>query len=827
MRSVEEGVRSESATRVGLPRPWAWAGATIGLGFAGVWLYRHPEWITEALDVATAVDGNAPPTVKELLVVLVGILILMILCVRRFLFARAVRRPGAIEVLPFVDGTEESPAFEAATATFHKTLAGLSLAAPTPLPGTSQAQGFLQSVLAEGKEAKGVVGMIAGLLGTLAVDCGYRVTVTARVAPAVPRYGLDVSILSLPAGPTETRTVWADSWCNAARQAADVVGAYVLARTALCNKGPWPHWRGVRIEPQLFGFYQRAQACMRKQRYEEALGFCYQALELDPLNAPIRILACQLQEKLGLYLSAVSGYADVIATESGGLSRRSRLRIERDFTSFGITSSRRRRRRPPGPRRHSRESLLIARYRFVCALANADAAMDRDVQAREGRDNSIRRTELARLEKSLHRWSDSYRRRLEPALTGKSPGTTLARQGDQQSLFRLIAWCEANELYRDYAWRRGQRRPRMPVSQGALRLLRVWTLAHMDRSELPDLPELSGYRDRIGWPRDGSLEGAVTIVRRELGRTPERWRRFQEYYNAAAILGVALRVRSDDHGATGHAEQVAVAYLERAVESAPRAMVWQYSRWFAAEDQSLKVLRGSLHYVDFLERHFPGIERREERPENVLQYLFSTHVLTMAGSYARICAEASRTRHDADDHLTRRAELKAVRTMTNYCRDYRDWRTRLALIKAGADDHDEAVPLVLERSFPRFQDEPGIRSIDRSDELNVDRYYQSLINRRLNPGIWPDVHNALAALATRLEQQGGEVGVGMCSMWGQLADLMEASLDDRDPHSPTTSNRCARALHNFQGAALQVVRDAPPKGRAAVLAHLPVRLGHR
>src|SRR3954454_11218503 len=111
MRSVEEDVRCEAALRVALPRPGAWAVAAFVLGVAGVLVYAGRPSIarkTTGSVVGDALTGEAP------LVVLAGVLILTLWCLRRFLFARAARRPGAIEVLPFVDGTGQNCSFDAA-----------------------------------------------------------------------------------------------------------------------------------------------------------------------------------------------------------------------------------------------------------------------------------------------------------------------------------------------------------------------------------------------------------------------------------------------------------------------------------------------------------------------------------------------------------------------------------------------------------------------------------------------------------------------------------------------------------------------------------------
>jgi hypothetical protein len=195
-----------------------------------------------------------------------------------------------------------------------------------------------------------------------------------------------------------------------------------------------------------------------------------------------------------------------------------RRRFDREFTAFSLPPLRRRRRWTNTARLHrNRESLLIARYRFICALANSHNALDRKSEFLARQDNTIRREEMSRLEKRVGRWSGVYQDRLtrEPL--------------HQDTLFPLIAWLEADDLVRDYAWWQGRRTPGRPVSQTALRLLRIWTLAHLDRSDVPRVPHLDECRRRVRWPSGTSSRDIMDIVRHELTRTPDRWRTFQEY----------------------------------------------------------------------------------------------------------------------------------------------------------------------------------------------------------------------------------------------------------------------------------------------------------
>jgi hypothetical protein len=253
-------------------------------------------------------------------------------------------------------------------------------------------------------------------------------------------------------------------------------------------------------------------------------------------------------------------------------------------------------------------------------------------------------------------------------------------------------------------------------------------------------------------------------------------------------------------------------------------MVWQYSRWFAAEDQSLSVLRGSPYYVDFLERHFPGTDRREERPENVLHYLFSTHVLVMAANYARLRARTVRRLQAVDGPTIQRAELRAAQAMRDYSADYGDWRTRLALIEVSRDSSDDAVAETFERSFPRFQDEPASKVAP--SRATTDCYYNHLIDRRLCPGIWPDVHGELARIVTQLEHPTENVVVDTSPMWETLAEFIDAAIRDREPHpEDEPSSTMVERSDRFHRAARAAVRPSPPPGRAPVQVHRRARAG--
>ena len=172
---------------------------------------------------------------------------------------------------------------------------------------------------------------------------GYEVSAELQRTSGTRRLRHGVQVRPSPPDLRSGPRSGARDWDETARRAADVVGAYILTRTAMCRRGPWSAWRGRRLNPDLLRAYQDGQTCVQERRYEEALEHYYRALKLDPLNIPIRIEVCQLREKLGNYLAALVGYVDLIVTESQKVDRRLARRITEDFCSAGT---------PPHPRDH-------------------------------------------------------------------------------------------------------------------------------------------------------------------------------------------------------------------------------------------------------------------------------------------------------------------------------------------------------------------------------------------------------------------------------------------------------------------------------------------
>lgn len=736
---------------------------------------------------------------------------------RRSLYSAMAGRPGGVEVLPFTAhaASLQDGIVDQATAAFRRELSALSLSAPTPVPGDSRPQNFVQAFRTAAGSASTLVEAIPGVLAWLQVTTGYEVSADLEERAGALGHGMTVHVRAQPAGPAQRVTVWGATWDEAARRAADVVGAYILTRTGLCRRGPWSAWRGRRLNPDLLRAYQDAQACVQERRYEEALEHFYRALELDPLNTPIRIEVCQLQEKLGNYLGALVGYVDLIVTESQNVDHRLWRRITVDFCDPGTRPHPRDHRSRWSRRRGGQESLMIARYRFVCALVNGDRVIDEWTRAEDEEPpgiNDIRSRERADYRRRMSSWLRIYYPRFVAAAPpATAPPETYddllaADDGTRASvltcLLRYVATVEASNLARDYAWYRGRRFSGMPVSETSLAVLRLWAplhLLHVTAGNPPSTHEGDRLWRRIGpvWPlRD--LDVLEAELRKALRRRPTSRRGWQDRYNVAASFAVLLLRRPreatrDIDRATPDVVDVtevasrAVRYLELAINASSPATLAEYEQWVAVGDQDLNGLRGTPQYVDFLERIFPGAERWERRPYDLLTYLTSTHLVTLLRDFAELRTPAA----EAEDRpSTWTGDLDGVRMLHSYSADHADWRTRLRLIRAArrlAAAHPGTG--TVHASFPQFVDDPGLwsRSRGASDaaEVDVDAYYEDLTRRR--HAILHEVATRSGDLATAMEtpSRAGDpplqYRVAVVEMWRGVRELCDAALrNDRN-----------------------------------------------
>jgi hypothetical protein len=715
-----------SIQRLRLPQPAAWAAlASLFFTFALiVFVVRAQPTIGPfAPSARFRVAGEFFGKQSSLLLVLSVVLLLLTLwAVRRYLFAQLVRRPGPVEILPFVQeqGTE-APA-ENIAAHFRKALRDVSLSPPMSMPGEPVSQDFLQVLRTATSQATGTVGAVVGMLSALQVNGAYRVSAVLRKRDKDPGFGLTVQIVTLPKNTGGVKTFWADDWLEVAELGAHYVGAYVLPRSRICTRPPWTAWRRLPIPDDLFHSYQVAQSMLREERFEEALDALYSALREDPQNPYLRIQVAQLREQLGQHLDAVTDYVDIIeiqAWQDRRLWRRLRQAGHPPGDRFNPGARQLRSRLPKrigegsgglfvrrGTHRNCADALLVARYRLASALVRGSRLAlqwyeeDLDGNPRRGEERQMLRDRLRKW--LIPRYQEFCLLRADQGATDDFPDDFDDFVHNHHELlpllFVFVAVRETNDLISDYSWLRGRRRLDMSIPQSALG---VWAALHLIQAERAAAEKTGSEtvycddkytrrirdgldRSRAGWPPDPrAVESLIDGVLRWKPRARQGW---QEHYNAASAFAVLLL---DGNGDAERSEQIAieaVRRLERAVLTIGSGLSSQYSKWLAFGDQDLNGLRRTASFTDFSDRYFPrSAPRKATRPREMLEQVLWAHITGLIAHYAAVRAEfwESRTHHSADPLTAEEAqrERDVASMVQDYIRDYWSWQVRLRLIR--------------------------------------------------------------------------------------------------------------------------------------------------
>ncbi len=286
-----------------------------------------------------------------------GILTLIAACGRRLVIEYLVRRPGPISVrnLGVPDGLADVDA-DRLSIMFRDRLARLRLQAPTPIPGATPSQSFLEMLDSEHLSATNPLGSLVAILRSALPTHAYEVSASLSVRAAGKsggrQYGVTAQVSRLPNEAIPIDTAWATSCEDAVKLAADMVTAAILPLTTLSNRPPWSGWRRYVMHPLLVHYYERAEELTAECRYDEALDCCFSALKYDPKNVDIRLRQGFLQEKQRLFLDALATYAAARKVE--------------DQTSPQLYHYR--------ARRNRRASRRIASYRLAVLLAGPSLA---------------------------------------------------------------------------------------------------------------------------------------------------------------------------------------------------------------------------------------------------------------------------------------------------------------------------------------------------------------------------------------------------------------------------------------------------------------------
>ncbi|MFE7278091.1 tetratricopeptide repeat protein [Streptomyces sp. NPDC057623] len=289
-----------------------------------------------------------------------------IYCWRRIGMSKRIRAPGPISVPPLRDETGGADVpIDRLTTTFREKLNRVDIQAPEPIPGGAQQIDFAEVLRSPAVDTRNVGASIAVSIGRLlaAGQVSYAYQVNGALFNGDDgKCGVTVQVMVLPKWASQPITCTGETWDLALEQAAYEVCAFVLPLTRLVDEPPWPAWRRLAVPPQLFRNVQQAQQCKKDRRFDEALGYYYEALKLDPHNPYLRLEVGMLQEQIGMHIDALVTYENAIKLAPSGID----LKIYHPF-----------RRKPVYFRRRGvsmrgdwwRAPLLMARYRQAVLLS--------------------------------------------------------------------------------------------------------------------------------------------------------------------------------------------------------------------------------------------------------------------------------------------------------------------------------------------------------------------------------------------------------------------------------------------------------------------------
>ena len=624
---------------------------------------------------------------------------------RRLRFEWLVFKPGPIfvrELAVAPDVTDVDIAH--LTTLFRGRLMQLRLHAPTPVPGATPAEDFLSVLDAERLDATNMLGSVVSVLRAAIPTHGYevRVTLTQRGAAPLgkPRLGVTADLTRLPNEGVPIETAWACSWDDAIVRAADMVTAAVLPRTHLSNRPPWSGWRRYQMPGLVVHCYEKAQELTSARRYDEALSYCFQALELDPKSVDLRLCKGFIEEKLGLYVDAVSTYAAA--------------RRVADKTARRLYNRKARRNRKASGRIATyRLAVLLGGIKFAHQWRKPDNGTRRDRQRvllRERLNPELQtllehRRLLPRDTPRMTRIDAAERDRILTLL--EEYGTAGVDDDDDPRYYELreilahLAAKELRELQRSVSLHR--------TPPGSLTPLSVKLTAAAVRLRLR---YISHRRADLQARGAGTVTGLL-----DWGRRPEvagdRWRRsfstWTEEYSAASLYALPLLTKaqrpqsnlSDEERLRDAQARIveercrtelaksAVEHLKRAMSSTPSWYAAERRDWVLSEDPDLDGLRGCLSFKHFEAIFFPSPTPTPRRPRGASRWEISYYTNALLAHTARRWETVWHQRRDLvaskiDPHVIiewSKDEADAWQLVANMARDYRHWPARCELIE--------------------------------------------------------------------------------------------------------------------------------------------------
>jgi hypothetical protein len=623
-------------------------------------------------------------------------LILIAWCVRRLRLEFLTWWPGPIVVQNFV-APEEVPAAEVErlTTAFRDRLGVSHLQSCATVPAAAEQGDFLDVLGRQGAEPGGMLSTLVAFLRAGLPAHGYEVRGALVKRETPPPYGVTVQVVRLPGKGTGGHTVWDGSWDRAVRHAADHATAAMLPCTRAC-RSPWSAWRRYYMPPSLLRAYEEAAECEEQRRYDEALGYYFEALKLDPMNYGLRLQIGYLQEKQALYLDALETYEGILTIAHPSNNSEARGSRPQDVRKAYRGRARRERARTE----------LVTRYRRAVLLGGDGLCHQwrktaRNAPTKRDEERERLRERLAFSLTELFECADSspdVDAMVDPlyaeaagatrpgpqawrAALAQSPAATASLpHGELEQLLLLASlYALQDVLERTAEWRFWQ----PAVSAEAVR---VSQLIVEERLRL-QLAALSGARLS---PLDSYVQHVGEELEKIEGRTGfDRW---HEHYNAACIYALRLPTKGNrEHSKdVERLAEAAVERLRRASARADSAFMASRRDWVLSEDPDLRGLRAQRQFKVFEAAYFPSASRPPQRPDNAHRWEASRYTLDLLRAAARRWedtwqARAVGTGGDGDngEALLRWCEddREARRLVEEVAQDYKDWHTRNALVE--------------------------------------------------------------------------------------------------------------------------------------------------
>jgi tetratricopeptide (TPR) repeat protein len=520
-------------------------------------------------------------------------------------------RPGPIVVSDFqvpmpVTGTTPVEV----TARFRDSLSLLRLDSAVPSPGATPEASFLDVLSSGGVSSSDILRTLLTLLRASWPTHAFAVEGLIQQRDEPKGCGIAVHAVRLPGEPAGLVEVWEADWEKAAQSAADGAVAALLPRTRYC-RGPWAAWQGFRAPRELFTAYREAASLVGERRYDEALGCYREALSRDPTNLTIALQLGQLQEKIGLFIGALTTYQRILALDNPGAEPIPRGLYRR------------------AARREWERSVRLARYRQIVLLGQGTLVRewcgvfpgDPENYRQRLRDHFREELEpltFPRNDPVADAISDAIVELIEVTTSGDDEKVAKVQQALMPAVYQA-----AYELQRSLS--RLELRPwQQPLSRRTVGL----TLASQrTRARLADAGAREPDRSRhlpkqldrdarwAGW-RPGLWAGWRPPLLR-------RWT-WQQQYNAACLYAIPLALELDAKAAgaarrpasawkldptTANAlARRAVSRLERAAARADSEFVATRRDWVLKEDPDLRGLRDRPEFKTFVDDYFPTRE---------------------------------------------------------------------------------------------------------------------------------------------------------------------------------------------------------------------------